>query len=721
MTNNAIPEALREAARALMGNFIEQGFRPAGLHAFRDKDGQLLFCRARVKHPDGRKEIRPIAIVGGRAIMKEPAFDAGKPLYALPDIANADESTLVLVVEGENKVDALAERGILATTSGGATSAGGADWSPLRGRRVRVWPDNDDAGLQYADGVAAILSDLGCTVDRINVESLDLPVKGDAVDWLARHPDATAADLLALPLVAIPNAETVAHAGPLAVPTPFRNEVSPPEDQTPATSDQATIARLAALPPMEYDRVRKDEAKALGVQIKTLDSMVSDARQEGESATDVEDIEPWPDPISPSELLNEIASTIRRFIVCAPETAHAAALWAAMTWMMDAVNVAPLAVITAPEKRCGKSQLLFLLGRLCRRPLAASSISPAALFRAVDAWRPTLLVDEADAFMRENEELRGILNAGHTRDAAYVVRVVGDDHKPMKFSVWGAKALAGIGHLADTIMDRSITLELRRKLPHEKVDRLRHAEAGPLEELAAKLARFADDYESEVRTSRPDLPAALNDRAQDNWEPLIAIAEVAGGQWPDLARKAALALSKSDAPTLTTGTELLADIREVFETKAVDRISTADLIKALCDDDEKSWATYNRGKEMTPRQLNKKLADYGVKSLTVRIQYATPKGFYRDQFEEAFARYLENAATAATPPQTMQHKASRVADYPQQDSVADSERVAAVADSGPVADSQFSAATENPLAAVTCGGVADIWGGAGAEEIEVRV
>ncbi|MBK8318826.1 MAG: hypothetical protein IPL05_09715 [Betaproteobacteria bacterium] len=164
-----------------------------------------------------------------------------------------------------------------------------------------------------------------------------------------------------------------------------------------------------------------------------------------------------------------------------------------MTWFMDVVQVAPLAVITAPEKRCGKSQLLFLLGRLVHRPMAASNITSAALFRAVDAWKPTLLVDEADAFMKDNEELRGLLNCGHTRDSAYIIRVVGDDHTPKRFNVWGAKALAGIGHLADTIIDRSIVLELRRKLPHEEVLRLRHAEPGLFDDLSAKLARFAID------------------------------------------------------------------------------------------------------------------------------------------------------------------------------------------------------------------------------------
>jgi putative DNA primase/helicase len=185
---------------------------------------------------------------------------------------------------------------------------------------------------------------------------------------------------------------------------------------------------------------------------------------------------PWHETIDPAELLTSISNTIQRFIICPPETAHAATLWIAMTWFIDVVQVAPLAIITAPEKRCGKSQFLFLLARLVNRPLAASNITPAALFRSIDTWKPTLLIDEADTFMRENEELRGLLNCGHTRDSAKIIRIVGDKHIPKYFNVWGAKALAGIGRLADTLVDRSISLELRRKLPHEKTERLRHAE-----------------------------------------------------------------------------------------------------------------------------------------------------------------------------------------------------------------------------------------------------
>lgn len=406
--------------------------------------------------------------------------------------------------------------------------------------------------------------------------------------------------------------------------------------------DDGTIRRMASLSEIEYEKCRKAEAEKMGIRATVLDKLVQSNRRESQSAvSDFNDVAPWESAVNPSKLLDNIAGTVRRFIVCEDETVNAVALWAAMTWFMDVVLVAPLAVITAPEKRCGKSQLLFLLGRLVRRPLAASNISPAALFRSIDAWKPTLLVDEADAFMRDNEELRGLLNCGHTRDSAYIVRVVGDDHIPTKFNVWGAKALAGIGHLADTLMDRSIALELRRKLPHECVDRLRHAEPELFDDLARKLARFAIDHSDSVRASRPELPARLNDRAQDNWEPLLAIADVAGGEWPTLARRAALKLSGSEDAALTVGTELLSDIQEIFERKRVDRISSADLITELCGDDEKPWATYNRGKPISPRQVSSRLREYGIHSKQIRFGYDdTRKGYIKESFAESFTRYL---------------------------------------------------------------------------------
>jgi putative DNA primase/helicase len=144
-------------------------------------------------------------------------------------------------------------------------------------------------------------------------------------------------------------------------------------------------------------------------------------------------------------------------------------------------------------------------------------------------------VDEADTFIRDSDDLRGILNSGHTRELAFVIRTVGDDHEPRKFSTWGAKAIALIGGLKDTLADRSIEVALKRKLPGEHVERLRHADPEVLHTLARRCARWAADHAEKIRAARPSMPDGLHDRAQDNWEPLIAIADLAGGDWPKLA------------------------------------------------------------------------------------------------------------------------------------------------------------------------------------------
>lgn len=410
------------------------------------------------------------------------------------------------------------------------------------------------------------------------------------------------------------------------------------------------IQRLAALSPVQYDLVRKEQADALGIRQSTLDRAVKEARK-GEDVDGLPfiEVDPWPEPVDPAQLLSDIAAVVRRFIVCGRETALTVALWAAMTWFIDVVQVAPLAVITAPEKRCGKSQLLSLLGKLCARAIVASNISPSAVFRTIDAWKPTLLIDEADTFFKDNEELRGIINSGHTRDLAYVIRNVGDNFTPTKFSTWGAKAIAGIGRVADTLMDRAVVLELRRKLPHEQVERIRHAEPALFDDLQAKLARFGDDYREQVRRAKPELPPSLNDRAQDNWEPLLAIAMVAGEDWLQIATKAALKLSGGESLTETIGSELLADVQEIFESRRVDRISTVDLIKTLCEDDEKPWSTYNRGQQIRPRQIANQLKKYGVVSKTIRFRSGgTAKGYERSQFEEAFSRYIVSPSESVT-------------------------------------------------------------------------
>ena len=411
-------------------------------------------------------------------------------------------------------------------------------------------------------------------------------------------------------------------------------------------NDDEVIATLAALKPLEYDRIRVDKAKALKVRPATLDSLVKQAR-EGSKPDDsiFTDIEPWHEPIDPAQLLDDITATILRFVVLDKHQAQAAALWVSVCWFVDVIDCAPIALINAPEKACGKTQLLTLLGKLAPRTAQASGISPSVLFRMIESYKPTLFIDEIETVLNDNEDLRGLINAGHTRDSAYVWRSVakGDDFEPRRFSVWGMKAVAGINaiKLAETVTSRSIIFELRRKKNDETITRLRHAEPNLFNDLGAKLARFADDCSQQVSATRPNLPDELGDRDQDNWEPLLQVASVAGGHWLQTANKVALTMTGASQSTQSLANELLSDIQTIIQAKSIIKISTADLIAVTCEDTEAPWATYNRGKPLSPRQLSTRLAAYGISSKDIRFAYdGVKKGFDVEQFSDAFSRYL---------------------------------------------------------------------------------
>jgi len=419
-----------------------------------------------------------------------------------------------------------------------------------------------------------------------------------------------------------------------------------PEAQTvEPPSGAAEFSRLAKLSLVEYDRERQAVADRLGLRVATVDAEVRKLRGDSTDAAAGEGLifperAPWPEKVDGAELLNEMARTFRRFIVLPKHADDALALWIAFTYFADVVEVAPILAAVSPEKRCGKTTLLALLNRLANRTLAASSISPAALFRAVEKWSPSLLIDEADAFLRDNEELRGILNSGHTRDTAFVIRTVGEDFEPRRFSTWGPKAIALIGHLPDTLTDRSVVVELRRKSAAERVEKLRHA--GDFEPIVRRCLRFANDNREAIRRGRPSIPEELHDRAGDNWEPLLAIADVAGGDWPTKARQAASVLSGTTPDGDSAKVELLRDIQALFGGRLAGReaVSSAELVELLTEDKTGRWAEFSHGKALTQRQLARLLRPFGIIPGSVRLADSTPKGYRVEAFNDAFTRYL---------------------------------------------------------------------------------
>src|SRR6185437_3895659 len=204
--------------------------------------------------------------------------------------------------------------------------------------------------------------------------------------------------------------------------------------------------------------------------------------------------EPWPTAVDGAQLLGNLAATIRRYAILTAEQADAVALWILFTYAIDGARISPKLAITSPTPRCGKSTLLALVAALVPRPLVASNISPAAVFRVIEKSNPTLLIDEADSFLKDNEGLRGVLNSGHSRDGAYVIRCVGDNLEPTRFCTWCAQAVGLIGSLPATLADRSIEVRLQRKRAGESVAKLtRNAREG-LAMLARMAARFAADH-----------------------------------------------------------------------------------------------------------------------------------------------------------------------------------------------------------------------------------
>jgi putative DNA primase/helicase len=314
----------------------------------------------------------------------------------------------------------------------------------------------------------------------------------------------------------------------------------------------------------------------------------------------------------------------------------------------DAWTISPLLAATSPTPECGKTTLLTMIGALVPRPLPASNITAAALFRAVEKWRPTLVIDEADTFLRDSDELRGVINSGHNKANAFVIRTSGDDHEPKTFSTWAPKAIALIGHLPPTLDSRSIHIELRRLADGETVEPLRGDRLDQFEPLRRMAWRWAEDHFVELAEIDPAMPANLRGRAADNWRPLIAIAEVAGDDWPEKARRAAELLSAGRSEQ-SAGIMLLDDIRTLFSDRNADRLTSAEIVDVLGKREDRPWSEWRGDKPITTRQLARLLEPFGVRPTTIRTHAGTAKGYHHDDFADAFRRYP--GAASVTPSQ----------------------------------------------------------------------
>ncbi|MEV4974864.1 DUF3631 domain-containing protein [Streptomyces scopuliridis] len=356
--------------------------------------------------------------------------------------------------------------------------------------------------------------------------------------------------------------------------------------------------------------------------------------------------------IDGASLLNEVEAFHRRFNIFPMEAAYVAVvLWDAHAHLLDCFDSTPRLAFLSPEPGSGKSRGLEIVETLTPQPMVAVNASAAALFRAVSGpdGRPTILFDEIDTVFGpkagDNEELRGFLNAGHRRTGV-TYRCVGDSQTVTPFPSYTAVAMAGLGSLPDTILTRSVIIRMRRRARNEKVEPFRarlHEKEGNA--LRDRLATWADSVRDRVMGAWPEMPEGVTDRPADVWEPLLAVADAAGGHWPKRARAACLQLVKAaqadDKGSL--GIRLLTDLRDHIMV-GVDRLPTIAVIDRLNALDDAPWADMG-GKPLDSRRLSRMLHDYmtadntPITSRNIRTSGGVLKGYYSEDLHDAWTRY----------------------------------------------------------------------------------
>jgi 5S rRNA maturation endonuclease (ribonuclease M5) len=536
-------------------------------------------------------------------------------LYRLPDLlAGIKAGATVYVVEGEKDVDTLRSLGLVATCN----PMGAGKWDDsfaesLSGARVVILPDNDEPGRRHADTVARSLAGKAASVRVLNLDNLR--PKGDVSDWIdARH---TRDELLALAEA------TSARTDPPRAPSQAER-AAPAKALVPAATDHKTPATENA-----------------------------------------------------AALLRDVRALIHRFVVLTPEQEVAVTLWTLHTWAIEAAVMSPYLFVSSAVMRAGKTRLLETVELVVRNPWRVVQPSEAVLFRKLGQGNLTLLFDEVDAVFGKKvsdaqEGIRAVLNCGFQRGAT-VPRVADHGRRIEEFAVFGPKLLAGIGLPPPTVRDRSFVIEMKRKKKTENVSRFRRRDAEALAApLRGRLESWAASAVDALREARPELPEKLGDRAQDGAEPLLAIADSAGAEWPALARKTLIVLAGEDeGDDDELGVRLLGDVRAVLELlhRTDGEITTAALLAELHAREESPWQKLFKGEPLDARGLARLLRPFGVRPRRLRVGEETVRGYLVSDFLDPIERYLSSdtsSATSATAPRSNAGAGGSVAGDPPQ-------------------------------------------------------
>lgn len=392
-----------------------------------------------------------------------------------------------------------------------------------------------------------------------------------------------------------------------------------------------------------------------------------------------------PAPEDGSALLKDIVAFIRTYVILSEAQAVVSGLWILHTHAFEAAENTPYLQICSAEKQSGKTRLLEVLEPLILNPWLTGRVTAAVLARKIDAQSPTLLLDETDAAFGGDEEysetLRSVLNTGHRRGGVASCCVGQGLNIGFKdFNTFCPKALAGIGKLPDTIADRSIPIRLERRARSEVVTRFRRRKVtGAGRMFYERAAAWAQQHVPALKNAEPDLPDELSDRQQDCAEPLVVIADTLGGDWPERARSALLELFKTGQQEQSRGVELLKDIQVIFDEQVTDRLASETLVQKLVEIETSPWGEWNRGKGLTKIQLARLLRPFEIAPRTIRLEAGgTARGYHRDQFSEAWERYLPCAPLLSPVLETSQASQASIDAGPR--ASADSSQAVAVTD-----------------------------------------
>jgi hypothetical protein len=351
-----------------------------------------------------------------------------------------------------------------------------------------------------------------------------------------------------------------------------------------------------------------------------------------------EELEDWPLPFEMGSTAQDMASTIQKHCVMPSAETDAIVLWIIASYALEAFEIFPRLSLISPEMRCGKTTTMGVVAAMCRNGLPVANASAATLFR-ITQLDVTLLLDEADTFVKDGEaSLIGIINSGHCKSTATVVRCSGDDHEPKAYRTWMPMVLASIGNLAATIMDRSIVINLRRKKSTEKTTRSPNdlkEKLLPVRRMIATWCRQVFKALGECPIEPPDIS---NDRAADNWRPLFIVAHSMGGHWPARCKDAYSAMNTKTEPTQRT--QLLGSIKAFLEDRNCERATSSELVEWLCEEPDSPWRECNNGKGISPTMVASLLRPLSIQPTAMRWGENTYRGYHASDFQDAFERYL---------------------------------------------------------------------------------